>query len=90
MGGQQIGDQIAAQHEEDVNTEGTSRRHAHAGMEGDNGEHRKRPDAVETGNPAAPVPDLARTGLDRCFILSLPQLPGLVCGRGRAFLRQFL
>jgi hypothetical protein len=36
----------------DVNVEETTRCHAHSDVESDNGEYRKRPDAVKTGNPA--------------------------------------
>ena len=91
LGDQQIGDEVAAQHEKDVNPEETARRHAHPDVESDNGEHRKRPDAVETGNPTTHMPALA-AGIDRDggFLLRLPELPGLVRGPGRTFLHQLL
>ena len=79
-GDQQIGDEIAAQHEKDVNPEETARRHAHPEVESDNDEHRKRPDAIETGNPAAHAQrgrGITR-GItrDRHFFPGLPRLPG--------------
>ena len=90
LGHQQIGDQVAAQHEKDVNPEETARCHAHPDVESDNGEYRKRPDAVEARNPATHLPDLA-AGLnrDRCLYPSLPKLPGLASRPGRTFFRQF-
>src|SRR6266542_4133069 len=91
LGDQQIRDQVAAEREKDVNPEKAARRHSHPNVESDNGEHRKRPDAVETGNPTAHVLDRA-IGIDRdrCFLPSFLKLPGLVSGPGRTFLYQFL
>ena len=87
LGDQQIGDQVAAQREKDVNPEETARRHAHPDVKSDNGEHCKRPDAVETGHPAAHMANLAAgISRDRCFLPGLPKLTGLVTGPGRTFL----
>jgi hypothetical protein len=89
-GDQKIGDQVAAQHEKDVNAEETPRCHTHSDVESDDGEYRKRPDAVKTGNPAH-MPGLA-AGLSRDGRIprNLPALPGLAAGPDRTFLEHFV
>ena len=56
VGGEQVGDQVAAQDKKDINPEKPAVKRRELLMKGDNRKHGQRPDTIETGRPRSAAP----------------------------------